>query len=113
MSVYDDIHCLENFGMISGSYKILYIDCINDDGTSINLSDSSSFGCDFLFYGTGEVVFTVNGVVTPEINYRMKIELKSELTEDLGNCCLEYVPFIYSGENIIKLGKGRIVIEEA
>jgi len=113
MSVYDDIHCLADFGMIAGSYKILYIDCLDDNGAYINLSAASSFGCDFLYYGTGDRVFSIGGSVSGSLTHRMKIEIKSTFTENLGNCCLEYMPYIYTGDDVIKLGKGRIVIEEA
>ena len=111
MSAYDDIYCLQDFGMIAGSYKILYIDFIYANGTVINLTEADSFGCDFCYYGTADSVFSIDGIVDENLSSRMKIEIDSAFTEELGDCCIEYRPYAVYGENTYKLGKGRIVLE--
>ena len=39
------------------------------------------------------------------------VEIASNLTANLGDCCLSYVPYVTSGSNTTKYGKGRIVLE--
>lgn len=112
MGAFEEIHCLEDFGMIAGGYKVIYIDCTDNVGNPIDLTDASSFGCRFYYYGTTDLVFSISGTVSAQRSYRMKIELSSEITQDIGECCLEYVPYVVFGNEVIKYGKGRIVIEE-
>lgn len=111
MNTYDDIYCLADFGMLAGGYKVLYVDCTDTEGKPIYLADTSSFGCRFYYYGTTDLVFDLGGIISDDFPYRMKLELKSALTQNLGSCCLEYMPYVVRGENTIKFGKGRIVIE--
>lgn len=111
MQGYDEIHCLEEFGMIAGSYKVLYVDCVTTEGVPLDLSTVSAFGCRFLYYGTTESAFSVVGEAVDGVVGRMKITLASSLTKNMGDCCLEYIPYVQMDGQTIKYGKGRLVIE--
>ena len=41
---------------------------------------------------------------------RMKIDISSSATADLGGKCLEYIPFVTINGETTKYGKGRIVV---
>ena len=112
MGAYEDIHCLEDFGIIAGSYKILYIDCIDSNGKPIDLSVVTRYGCNFFYLGTDILAFNIPGEIMTNDPSCMIININSSFTEDFGTCCLEYVPYLYTGGNIIKFGKGRLTIEE-
>ena len=111
LNVYDEIHCLEDFGMIAGAYKVIYIDCVDSAGNPVDLSGTSSFGCRFLYYGTQTLAFDIDGESVADEVGRMRIELGSELTANFSDCCLEYIPYVEIEDQVIKYGKGRIVIE--
>lgn len=111
MQGYDEIHCLAEFGMIAGAYKTLYIDCVTTDGTPLDLSTATGFGCRFLYYGTQVPAFSIGGEAVDDVTGRMKITIASSYTKDLGDCCLEYIPYVQISGQTMKYGKGRIVIE--
>ena len=110
VDAYSQIHCLEDIGMISGSYKVLYIDCYDTDNAAVDLSKATAYGCRF-YYGTSVEAFSVSGAAVSGVSNRMKIEIASSATSSLGDCCLSYVPYVTSGSNTTKYGKGRIVVE--
>ncbi|MBO5970220.1 MAG: hypothetical protein J6S14_17205 [Clostridia bacterium] len=111
MGIFHDVHCLEDFGMIAGSYRTIHIDCTDTKGDPIRLSTMIAFGCKFFWYGTNDVAFEIEGVPNALLPYRMEIRIPSALTEGLADCCLEYMPYVTSAEQTIKYGKGRIMIE--
>ena len=49
VDAYSQIHCLEDIGMIAGSYKVLYIDCYDTDNAAVNLSKATAYGCRFYY----------------------------------------------------------------
>lgn len=108
---YDLIHCLEDFGMIAGSYKVLYIDCVTTEGAALDLSTTTEYGCRFVYYGTTEPAFSIVGESISEVPGRMKITIPSSMTVDYGDCVLEYIPYVKMDGQTIKYGKGRLVIE--
>ena len=111
MDAYSQIHCLEDIGMIAGSYKVLYIDCYDTDNAAVDLSKATACGCRFYYYGTSVEAFSVSGAAVSGVSNRMKIEIASSATSSFGDCCLSYVPYVTSGSNTTKYGKGRIVVE--
>lgn len=111
VDAYSQIHCLEDIGMIAGSYKVLYIDCYDTDNAAVDLSKATAYGCKFYYYGTATEAFSVTGAAVSGVSNRMKIEIASSATSSLGDCCLSYVPYVTSGSNTTKYGKGRIVVE--
>lgn len=111
MDIYRQIHNLAEFGMIAGSYKVLYIDCTDIDGAPVSLSKASRYGCRFYDYGTHDLLFSIDGTIVSGYANRMRIEIPSKMTASLGDCCLTYIPYVTIGENTVKYGKGRILVE--
>lgn len=111
MRPFEEIHCLDDFGMIAGSYKVMYIDCVTAEGESVDLSAATGFGCRFLYYGTTTQAFAVSGEAVSDVPGRMKITLPSTLTYGMGDTCLEYIPYVVLNGQTIKYGKGRLIIE--
>lgn len=110
MNAYEQINCLNDIGMISGSSLTFYVDIVDENGSAVDLSNATSYGCKIYYYGTKKDAVTAASDIDDEKNNRMKITLSSSATESLGGKCLEYIPFVTIGGDTFKYGKGRIVV---
>lgn len=111
MDLHKEIHCLSDIGMIAGSRRILYIDCLDTSGKTLGLSKAKKFGCRFLYYGTQDLAFDIQGTEIANTPGRMCITISSEKTNGFSDCCLEYIPYIDMDSYSIKFGKGLLFIE--
>ena len=110
MNAYEQINCLQDIGMISGSKLVFYVDITDENGADVSLSNASSYGCKVYYYGTNKEALTVTASIESSKSSRMKIEISSSATSDLGGKCLEYIPFVTINGETTKYGKGRIVV---
>lgn len=110
MNAYEQINCLQDIGIISGSKLTFYVDIVDENGADVSLSNASSYGCKVYYYGTKRDALTATASVDTSKASRMKIDISSSATANLGGKCLEYIPFVTINGETTKYGKGRIVV---